>query len=345
MFALLRYPAACATLAILASCMGGTSAPVPDQAAGAGRHGRSTSGCPCIYVTNPVYASQSITVYPTSATGNVAPIRAISGGMTLLKAPYGIAVDAAGDIYVADYLGTGSTSGAVEVYAPGSNGNVAPFEYISGSATGLSAPAGVAINPLNGNIYVLNDGNYSVTIYSPGSTGNVAPIGTIAGSRTKLTGETFGIAFDASANLYIGNDNNTITVYAAGATGNIRPIRTISGPRTKLTEPINIALDPSSNLYAANPYPHTSHVFGSITAYAAGANRNAKPIQYIKGAMTKLDGPHAVAVDGSGNLVVVNYYGDSITTYAPGATGNVAPINTIKGGRTGLNAPTAMTIR
>lgn len=345
MFAVLRYPAACAALAVLASCMGGTPAPVPGQAAGADLHRRSTSSCPCIYVTNPVYAAQSVTVYPTSATGNVAPIQVISGGMTLLKAPYGIAVDATGDIYVADYLGTGSSSGAVEVYAPGSNGNVAPFEYISGSATGMSEPAGVAINPLNGNIYVLNDGNYSVTMYPPGSTGNVAPIGTIAGSRTKLTGQTFGIAFDSSGNLYVSNDNATITVYAAGATGNVRPIRTISGMRTKLTSPVNLALDPSGNIYAANQYPHTSHIFGSITAYAAGANRNAKPIQYIKGAMTKLDGPHAVAVDGSGNLDVLNYSGDSITTYAPGATGNVAPINTIKGGRTGLNSPTAMTIR
>ena len=345
MFALLRYPAACATLAILAGCAGGTPAPVPGQAGSAGLHRRSASGCPCIYVTNPVYASQSVTVYPTSATGNATPIQVISGGMTLLKAPYGIAVDATGDIYVADYLGTGSSSGAVEVYAPGSNGNVAPFEYISGNATGLSAPAGVAINPLNGNIYVLNDGNYSVTMYAPGSTGNVAPIGTIAGSRTKLTGQTFGIAFDASGNLYVSNDNATITVYAAGATGNVRPIRTISGPRTKLTSPVNLALDPSGNIYAANQYPHTNHVFGSITVYAAGANRNAKPIQYIKGAMTKLQGPHAIAIDGSGNIVVANYDGDSITTYAPGATGNVAPINTIKGGRTGLNSPTAMTIR
>jgi hypothetical protein len=345
MFALFRTSAVGAAFVVLAGCMGGTSAPVPGQAAGDALHGRLTSGCPCIYVTNPVYASQSVTVYPISATGNVAPIEVISGGMTELKAPYGIAVDAGGDIYVADYLGTGSSSGAVEVYAPGSNGNVAPFEYISGNATGLSGPAGIAINPVNGNIYVLNDGNYSVTIYAPGSTGNVAPIGQISGSRTKLTGQTYGLAFDASANLYVSNDNDTITVYAAGSTGNVRPIRTISGARTKLADPVNLALDPNGNIYAANPYPHTNHLFGSISVYAAGANRNAKPIQYIKGAMTKLQGPHAIAIDGSGNIVVANYYGNSITTYAPGATGNIAPINTIQGGRTGLNAPTAMTIR
>ncbi len=337
-----------ATAAVISitSCMGGTSAPVPGQAAGAGLHGRAPSGCPCIYVTNPVYAAQSVTVYPVSATGNSAPIRTISGGMTQLVAPYGIAVDAAGYIYVADFLGTGSNSGAVEIYAPGASGNVAPVGYISGNATGMSEPAGVAINPLNGNIYVLNDGNYSVTMYAPGSTGNVAPIGKIAGSRTKITGQGFGLAFDPSGNLYISQDSNdSITVYAAGATGNVRPIRTIAGPRTKLESPVNVTVDSSGNIFAANQYPHTGHVFGSITAFAAGANRNAPRLVYIKGAATKLEAPHALAVDASGNLFAANYYGDSITEYAPGATGNVAPINTIKGGRTGLNSPTAMTIR
>ncbi|HET6275338.1 MAG TPA: NHL repeat-containing protein [Candidatus Cybelea sp.] len=330
--------------------MGATSAPVPGQAARPEVHGRQPSGCPCIYVTNGGEGSPSVAVFPASATGNAAPTQVISGGMTQLVAPYSIAVDAGAYIYVADYLGTqtgtGSNFGAVEVYGPGATGNVAPYGYISGNATGLSGPAGVAINPLNGNIYVLNDGNYSITIYSPGSTGNVAPIGKIAGSRTDILGGGYGLAFDASANLYVSNDgNNSVIVYPAGATGNVRPTRTISGPRTKLSSPVNLTVDSAGDIFVANQYPHTGHVFGSITAYAAGANRNAKATQYIKGAMTKLQGPHALALDGSGNLYVTSFYGNWLTAYAPGATGNVAPINIIKGGRTGIEQPEAVTIR
>ena len=351
MSALLRYFAAAAAVALLASCTGGASA-VPGQAAGSAalHHARTASACPCIYLTGSEYGAQSVTVYPVTATGNVAPSQAITGGMTKLVAPYGIAVDSGGYIYVADYLGagtgTGNNYGAVEIFAPGATGNVAPVGYISGNATGLSGPAGAAINPLNGNLYVLNDGNYSISIYSPGSTGDVAPIATIAGRRTKLTGGGFGLAFDASGNLYVSQDgNDSVTVYAPGATGNVHPIRIISGARTKLSSPVNLTADSGGDIFVANQYPHTGHVFGSVTAYAAGANRNAKWTQYIKGAATKLDSPHALAVDASGNLFVANFYGNTITEYGPGATGNVAPINTIKGGRTGIDAPEAMVIR
>lgn len=349
MSALLRYFAASAAAAMLASCTGATSVPLPGQAASSG-HTRQTSDCPCLYVTSSVYGDQSVSIFPATATGNVAPVRVIAGNMTKLAAPYGVAVDSGGYIYIADYLGTGSGTGnnygAVEIFGPGANGNVAPYGYISGNATGLSGPAGVAINPLNGNIYVLNDGNYSITIYAPGSTGNVAPIATIAGRRTKLVGGGFGLAFDASANLYVSQDgDDSVTVYAPGATGNVHPIRIISGARTKLSSPVNLNVDSNANVYVANQAPHTGHVFGSISVFAAGANRNAKPVQYIKGAATKLAAPHAFGIDAGGNLFVANYYGNSITEYAPGATGNVAPINTIKGGRTGLNYPDAMTLR
>lgn len=349
MSASLRYFAALAAVALVAACSGGTSAPVPGQA-DAGLRSPQTGSCPCLYVTSSVYGAQSVSVFPATATGNAAPIRVIHGNMTQLVAPYGIAVDSGGYIYVADYLGTqsgtGNNYGAVEIYGPGANGNVAPYGYISGSATGLSGPAGVAINPLNGNIYVLNNGNYSITIYAPGSTGNVAPIGTISGRRTKILGGGFGLAFDPSGNLYVSQDgNDSVTVYAPGATGNAHPIRIISGPRTKLSSPVNLAVDSNANLYVANQAPHTGHVFGSISVFSDGANRNAKPVQYIKGAATKLAAPHAFGIDASGDLFVANYYGNSITEYAPGATGNVAPINSIKGGRTGLNYPDAMTLR
>ena len=44
--------------------------------------------------------SDSITVYPREANGDVAPIRVIKGPDTLLKSAYGIAVDPINDILV-----------------------------------------------------------------------------------------------------------------------------------------------------------------------------------------------------------------------------------------------------
>ena len=77
------------------------------------------------------------------------------------------------------------------VYAAGATGNVAPIQDISGSMTGLYDPSGIALNPLNGDIYVANSApgrklGGKVTIYPSGSTGNIAPTGIIEGMRTAI---------------------------------------------------------------------------------------------------------------------------------------------------------------
>ncbi|PYO70626.1 MAG: hypothetical protein DMD64_16905, partial [Gemmatimonadetes bacterium] len=84
--------------------------------------------------------------------------------------------------------------------------------------------------------------------------------------------------------------------------------------------------------------------FGSsITVYAAGASGNATPTATIAGGNTGLNFPNGVALDGAGNIYVVNEFSGSaggpgtITVYAAGASGNVTPTATIAGGNTGLS--------
>lgn len=89
----------------------------------------------------------SVTVYPAGSNGNVSPSSMISGDMTGLMFPTGIALDANGNIYVAN---DGSPSGgtdSISVYPAGSDGNVTPSATITGPTTALSAPFGLAIGP------------------------------------------------------------------------------------------------------------------------------------------------------------------------------------------------------
>ena len=129
-----------AALALLSGCAGGSTAPnapsVIPQTKHIGRH--STSSCPCLYVAN--ISDSSVTVYAAGATGNAAPIQTISGNATTLVDPTGVAVDAAGNIYVADAYGGGTGHGAVDVFAAGANGNVAPTTTVRGAGTGLYSP-------------------------------------------------------------------------------------------------------------------------------------------------------------------------------------------------------------
>ncbi len=70
-------------------------------------------------------AAPSILGFPAGARGNLAPTVTISGSQTMLTSPVGVAVDAAGDVFAADFFGN-----QVLEYAPGAHGNVAPIARI-----------------------------------------------------------------------------------------------------------------------------------------------------------------------------------------------------------------------
>jgi len=349
-----RYPlSVCAAAAMLAGC-GGSSAPsVPTGALqNQGRTVRHQTSCPpCLYVANyGAGAVNSVTVYAVGTTGNATPLQYLNGPSTQLCNPDDVAVDSSDNMYVSNICAP-SGHYSVTVYAAGATGNTAPTAVISGSNTGLNEPDGIALDPVNGDIYVANGNGGSnlggtVTIYAPGSNGNVAPIGTISGAATGL--EVDGpLVLDASGNIYVpnvargGGPNGSITVYAAGTVGDVAPMQTISGSSTKLYYPRQVALDSSSDIYVAN-YNHTK---SSITVYADGANGNAAPIRMISGKKTDQDNTYGVALDASGNVYAsspVSPY--QITVYQP-KNGKYKLIGTIEGSNTDLAAPEGIAIR
>ncbi len=341
-----------AAVAALAACAGTSSTSSPalpgisspalqHQPQERGRHGKpSTSGCPCLYVAN--FGNATVTAFASGANGNVAPIATIGGTMTRIEEPAAVTLDAAGNLYVASRL-NGSNAGSVTVYPAGSNGNVAPAQFIRGGQTGLDYPDGIAVDPVTGNIYVANYSDNTITIYAPGTTGNVPPLATIAGSSTGLN-VCGGLALDASENIYVGNCNNAVNVYAAGSTGNTAPMSVISGRKTHIDDALTLALDATGNVYVGNLYQGGRNYQGSITSYAAGSNGNVAPLAVIKAGKTKLEEPYGLAVDSAGNLYAANANTSTITAYAAGANGNVAPIVKISGGRTTLSEPWGLAI-
>jgi hypothetical protein len=133
--------AAVSTALALAACGGGPwNSPSP-QVALDNQVRIPASSCAttsCMYVTD--RNSNAVTVYAPDATGNVAPIRTISGSKTGLTYSTQVALDASRFIYV-----TNRDASSVTVYAPSANGNVAPVRTVSGSKTLLNAPAGISL--------------------------------------------------------------------------------------------------------------------------------------------------------------------------------------------------------
>jgi 6-phosphogluconolactonase (cycloisomerase 2 family) len=131
-----------------------------------------------LYVGN--LNSHSITEYPASASGNVAPTTVISGGNTMLVNPVGLALDSSQNLYVAD-----DSAQAILVFAAGASGNASPIRVIAGSNTGLSSPSGIVVAS-GGPIMVTNPAANSITSYPETANGNVAPKTTLQGSATCL---------------------------------------------------------------------------------------------------------------------------------------------------------------
>lgn len=207
-------------------------------------------------------------------TATTAQLGAPSGGGSV--GVTGVAVDAAGNIYVAD--GTNNkirrvdvSTGIISTYA---GTGVAGFSGDGGAATAaqLSAPRGLAIDVL-GNVYISDAGNNRIRMVIA-ATGTII---TIAGNGTSgYTGDGVvatttrinavrGLTVDATGNVYIADQGNNrirriaaftniITTVAGTGTGG----NTISGPATaaQISGPLDVKFDALGNMYIADAGNH-----------------------------------------------------------------------------------------
>ncbi len=117
-----------------------------------------------------------VQVFAADSKGNVASIRRIAGTSTGLAAPEGVALDAAGNLYVANV-----STNAITVYAAGASGNAAPIRTIRGANTLLDYPTGLAVDGA-GYLYVgTGDSDEDpgthipVLVFAPNAHGDAAP--------------------------------------------------------------------------------------------------------------------------------------------------------------------------
>jgi DNA-binding beta-propeller fold protein YncE len=145
----------------------------------------------------------SINVYPLDASGDVAPLRVITGSKTLLDWPGGMALDPdTGYVWVANDVG-----GNILVFKGTDEGDVAPTQLVQGPKTALNHPAGIAFDEKNREVWVSNMGNSSAAAFSPAANGDVPPIRLIRsaplGRESVKFGKPQAVAFDSKRDLYL----------------------------------------------------------------------------------------------------------------------------------------------
>ena len=239
-----------------------------------------------------------------------------------LSTPYGLAFDKQGNLYISDgglnMILKMDTAGVVSIVA--GNG-LARFAGDGGPAraASLSTPWGIALDA-SGNLYVADSGNSRVRrIDTSGVISTVAGGGSNSGdggqARSAFLNQPAAVAFDLSGNLLIA-ERNGLRVRSVDRNGLISTIagngqfgfNGDGGPATSATlqAPAGLAVAADGSFFIADT--NNSRVRkvlpnGTITTFAGGGtdpNGTGGPATAVA-----LNRPSGVALDGSGNLYIV----------------------------------------
>jgi len=274
-----------------------------------------------------------------------------------LYQPSGIALDASGNLYIADTynnrirLVTAAT-GIIKTIA--GNGTRS-FAGDGGPATSaeINFPKGVALDASN-NLYIADTYNNRIrrVTATTGIIATVAGTGTLgyAGDTGEATGAQLNtplsVAIDASGNLYIADSGNNVVRTVPVATDIINTIAGNGmqgfagdrGPATsaELASLSGIALDASGNVFIADTYNNRireiSGATGAITTVAGSGSTNLTG-DGGPASLATFSEPTGVALDASGNL----YFSDIATGRIRKVTAGTGLISTVAGG--GTNYP------
>src|SRR6185369_12272260 len=255
--------------------------------------------------------------------------------------PTGVAVDSAGNVYVADTLnhtirkvtpaGVVTTlAGNASITNP-SGFSLGGYADGTGRAAPFYAPQDVAVDSA-GNVYVAD--TYNSTIRKVTPTGVVTTLAGLAGSSgtADATGNAArfnfpsGVAVDSAGNVYVADTSNK-------AIRKVTPVRVVTtlaglagsfvsadgtGSAARFNQPYGAAVDSAGNVYVADYGNNTIRKVtpaGVVTTLAGLANGFGSADG--TGSATRFIQPFGVAVDSAANVYVADHDNNTIRKVTP----------------------------
>jgi len=258
--------------------------------------------------------------------------------------PFGVAVDGAGNVYVADtanHLIRKITPAGVVTTLAG-NGNFGFNDDPNGALAEFDNPVGVAVDGA-GNVYVADSQNHRIRkITSAGAVTTLAGSATAGSVDATGTAAQFGfpegVAVDGAGNVYVADTANhrirKVTPLGVVTTlvGSSQGFADGTGTNARFSSPKGVAVDGAGNVYVADTNNHRIRKItpaGAVTTLAG--NGNFGFVDNANGSSARFDSPEGVAVDGAGNVYVADTNNNRIRKITP-----LGAVTTLAGGTSGF---------
>ncbi len=271
-----------------------------------------------------------------------------TGTAARFDTPFGLATDAAGNVYVADTnnhtIRKITPAGMVSTLAgsAGASGSVDG----TGTAARFNSPRSLTTDAA-GNVYVADSNNHTIRKITPvgvvstlagsaGSTGSVDGTGTAA--RFNFP---YGLATDSVGNVYVADTGNHtirkitpagVVSTLAGSAGNTGSADG-TGTAARFDTPFGLATDAAGNVYVADSNNHTIRKItpAGVVSTLAGSAGTTGSVDGT-GTAARFYIPGAIATDAVGNVYVADSFSHTIRKITP--TGVVSTLAG-SGGNTG----------